>query len=746
MLKLLGIDESETTDRSSLLPGYMLRLVIAVAGLGVAFTAVIVVNAFTLETDDRSDLSRIGTPVMCCAAGAMLLLMAGICKDVEMPKSCCPKCSRLRTFGVLVLLLIVVPLSHLGFSLAIAGVVLAWLVSVEGVATRLRVVAVAEGFFGLILTEILRRAGAWSDGFFGGILLASYSFSSVFLPGILIFGTVGERPQVARASCVGCTLAAVHAAAIVLSAVSTLFASLLNNHGTSLHDERCISLDLETPMMWFEALVSTANEKEIEMPDRYTDKGPISVPCIPVNMTMTTLAPVIQSAEDDCAASIGAAVFFGIVGIYALVVMITCSCVVKDKHLLVAPRAPEDEEGEGVEQGTPDTAAKEGGAEGGEGEDSEDSVDVDELPRWRRVTYRCDKGCRRCARRCARGNKKGMERIKPFLKQMLGSSVRLMLVGVFVFSALGILVLWDVVVARPTYYCNTTTQAPPASRGTAKDSPAISNRSATNYNITNPWMDQMYGSNRRVQAQDETSEVTTPPPLITTTMAGPRVAMTEAQTNAALAPAVGEAGWRYPDNDTDGGKANREECFDWCYDVKDFDMEQRCKIPGCTRCAECKLDQCADWCLDVYPTLDVRCASLACVNCPECELKPCGEDETTKAPPTPPPRVKRLPSETPLASLPEEYISVTWCGLGPWAALAIGTLAFSCHVLACSLAGEWASRYEGKSEEEALEDPNSLEAQARMPKPGFSPANMIKREAQPAPARVTNNNIRVFNI
>merc|ERR1711977_477141 len=98
--------------------------------------------------------------------------------------------------------------------------------------------------------------------------------------------------------------------------------------------------------------------------------------------------------------------------------------------LLVAPRAPEHEEGEGVEQGTPDAAAIEGGEEG---DDSEDSVDVDELPRWRRVMYRCNKGCRRCARRCARGNKKGMGRIKPLLKQMLGSSVRLMLIGVFVF-------------------------------------------------------------------------------------------------------------------------------------------------------------------------------------------------------------------------------------------------------------------------------------------------------------------------
>merc|ERR550514_959872 len=115
-----------------------------------------------------------------------------------MPKSCCPRCSRLRTAGFFALLLMVVPLSHLAFHLAIGGVVLAWLVSVEGVATRLRVVAVFEVILGLIFTEILRRAGAWSDGYTGGVLLAGYSFCSFFLPAMLVFGTIGQRPAIAR--------------------------------------------------------------------------------------------------------------------------------------------------------------------------------------------------------------------------------------------------------------------------------------------------------------------------------------------------------------------------------------------------------------------------------------------------------------------------------------------------------------------------------------------------------------------
>jgi hypothetical protein len=175
-------------------------------------------------------------------------------------------------------------------------------------------------------------------------------------------------------------------------------------------------------------------------------------------------------------------------------------------------------------------------------------------------------------------------------------------------------------------------------------------------------------------------------------------------------------------------------------------VDKRCKIPGCTRCSVCNLENCADWCLDVYPNAVDRCSSLACVNCPECELRPCGEDDSTTAAPTPPSRVPRVESETPLASLPEEYISVTWCSLGPWASIAVGTLVFSFHVLACSLAGDWAGRFEGKSED-SLEDPNSSsEVQAGMPRPGFSPANMIKREPQPAPSRLGPNNIRVFNI
>lgn len=719
MLKLIGIDESQTTDTTSVLPGYMLRLVIVVAGLGVAFTVVIIINALVLDTSDRGGLQQIGSPVVCVAAGAMLLLIAGVCKDVETPKSCCPKCSRLRTGGFFVLLCMVVPLSHLAFTLAIAGVVLAWLVSIEGVATRLRVVAVVEVILGLILTELIRRAGAWSDGYTGGIILATYAFGSLFLPALLVFGTVGERPRVARASCIGCAIAALHAAAIVLSGVASLFTTFLSNQGMSLHDERCITLELDTPIMWFEKIVSDSNTEEVNLPARYRSKGDVSLPCIPRNVTKTVAQVSMSKVSEDDGASLGAAMFFLIVAIYAIAVVITCSIFVKDRMLMVAPRKAEGEEEEGED------------VEGDERVEQESYEEGPPKPRMVRLKNWCVKKFTL--------SPQSKERIKHLLKQFLGSTARLLCLGAFVMSAIGILVLWDVVVAKPESRTTTlnpnrrTTTLNPNRRVQARDFSVID--SIDFLDLDRIFLDQ----DRRLQDEEEDPETleefvdilnrtkTTEGPSTTgdTTMAPP--------TTAALGAAAEEV-------------ENKIECFSWCADIDEPDLGKRCTIPGCTRCSICPLENCADWCLDVYPNMAQRCDSLACVNCPECELKPCGEDETTTAGPTPPARVARAPSETPFASLPEEYISVTWCKLGPWAAIAVGALVFSFHVLACSLAGEWSSRFEGQTEDDSLEDPNSAEVQARMPKPGFSSSNMLKREPQPAPARLGPNNVRVFNI
>eukprot|EP00746_Dinoflagellata_sp_MGD_P077589 gnl/MRDRNA2_/MRDRNA2_31112_c0_seq1.p1 gnl/MRDRNA2_/MRDRNA2_31112_c0~~gnl/MRDRNA2_/MRDRNA2_31112_c0_seq1.p1 ORF type:complete len:722 (+),score=126.57 gnl/MRDRNA2_/MRDRNA2_31112_c0_seq1:93-2258(+) len=721
MLKLLGIDESDTSAPSNVLPGYMLRLVIAVAVLGVAFTVVIIINALVLDATDRGGLQKIGVPVICLAAGAMLLLIAGVCRDVETPKSCCPKCSRLRTGGFFVLLLMVVPLTHLFFHLAIAGVVLAWLLAVEGVATRLRVVAVVEVILSLLLTQLLRHAGAWSDGYIGGMLLAAYAFGACFLPAMLVLGTVGERPAVARASCIGCGLAALHAAAIVLSGVSTLFASLLNNKGTSLHDERCIGLELDTPIMWFEKIVSDTNDKEDILPERYRSKGDTALPCIPQNIS-TTLAPLVLStqSEEEDAASLGAAFFFLVVAVYAIAVVVTCSCFVQDPSLLVTPKKEEGEEDEEMDAQVEENAA-------------------DEPPPRPRMAVRVGQAVSL--------SPKTKDRIRLFLKQLLGSTARLLCLGVFVMSAIGILVLWDVVVAKPESRkssSNSLAAAPapapdsggprPMSAPTPSNSRNSSsfvsdllggpngNRRLHELNVSTVDVFDLLDLNRRLQEDGTTTDASTTEKA--TTMAPP----------------------------TTGGPSqeveveNKDECYAWCADVKEDNVEKRCKIPGCTRCSICNLENCASWCLDVYPNAVDRCSSLACVNCPECELRPCGEDLTTTAAPTPPPRVERVESETPLASLPEEYIAVTWCSLGPWASIAVGTFIFSFHVLACSLAGDWASRFEGKSEDENLEDPNSADAQARMPRPGFSPASMLKREPQPAPSRLGPNNIRIFNI
>jgi len=443
------------------------------------------------------------------------------------------------------------------------------------------------------------------------------------------------------------------------------------------------------------------------------------LPCIPQNISnATTVGPLVsmKESEDDDAASLGALVFFLVVAIYAIAVVVTCSCFIKDKMLLVTPKTEEGgEEGEEAEEDSKD--------------EEEDDESVDEPTTCKeRITRLCRK-CRKW-RKSFTISPKMKDRIKHLFKQLLGSTARLVVLGIFVMSAIGILVLWDVAVARPDAGNSSMNRRAQMRASDNVETPASDpvDRNATGSSTNSSTLVPNFlgGLNRRVQSEDNATTMA-PPTMAPPTMAPPTMATEGSGVD-------------------NGGVENKIECFAWCAGLEEENMEKRCKIPGCTRCSTCQLDRCAYWCLDVYPSPEDRCTSLACVGCPECDLRPCGEDETTTAAPTPPPRVERLHSETPLASLPEEYISVTWCSLGPWASIAVGVVAFSFHVLACSLAGEWASRYEGQAEDRALEDPNSPEVQASMPRPGFTPANMFKREPQPAPSRLGQNNVRIFNI
>jgi len=197
-----------------------------------------------------ADPSVAGLVIILPSVAALMVLFYFVLREREAVGERLPflpiRHKRLAQF--LLFCVFIVPVLHLGFWLILLTVgLMALYAAIQNEWLRVRLVAVFDALMCLVLVGVMKSAGAGGDYYMARFLISVYCVFAMLLPCMVLFQDKIDESWFGRLNCFGYVVLALHAALIVLTAVSSLVIEAVKGPHQLFTEDSCIRSLVPSP-------------------------------------------------------------------------------------------------------------------------------------------------------------------------------------------------------------------------------------------------------------------------------------------------------------------------------------------------------------------------------------------------------------------------------------------------------------------------------------------------------------------